>query len=65
MAKTYRIVLEYTTIEDMSSGPDYWDWPEILDLDLTRETFGLVSVSRLPHVNEDQLSFIKEFAETT
>ena len=63
MAKTYRIILEYTTTEDMSSGPDYWDWPELLDLDATRETFGLVSVARLPHVNEDQLSFIKEFAE--
>ena len=61
MAKTYRIVLEYTTTEDMWNGPDYWDWPELLDLDPSRETFGLVSAARLPHVNEDQLSFIKEF----
>jgi hypothetical protein len=59
MAKTYRIVLEYTTIEDMSSGPDYWDWPELLDLDIVRETFGLVSVARLPHVNEDHVREIR------
>ena len=60
MAKTYRIILEYTTVEDVSNGPDYWDWPELLDLDATRETFGLVSVARLPEVNQDQLSFILE-----
>ncbi|NBS69155.1 hypothetical protein EBT31_09610 [bacterium] len=41
MAKTYRITIEYTTTEDMSSGPDYWDWPELLDLDIARETFGV------------------------
>ena len=60
MAKTYRIILEYTTVEDGSYGPDHWDWPELLDLDATRETFGLVSVARLPEVNQDQLSFILE-----
>ena len=65
MAKTFRITIEYTTTNDtgFGSNPDYWDWPELLDLDPSRETFGLVSVSRLPHVNEDQLSFIKEFAD--
>ena len=63
MNKTYRITIEYTTTNDIGFGPEHWDWPEILDLDATRETFGLVSVSRLPHVNEDQLSFIKEFAD--
>ena len=41
MAKTYRITIEYTTTEDMDSGPDYWDWPELLDLDIARETFGV------------------------
>ena len=66
MAKTYRIVLEYTTTNDtgFGSNPDYWDWPELLDLDATQETFGLVSVARLPHVNEDHVREIKEFAET-
>jgi len=63
MAKTYRIILEYTTVEDMSNGPDYWDWPELLNLDTTREWFGLVSVARLPEVNQDQLSFILEGTE--
>jgi hypothetical protein len=63
MAKTYRIILEYTTTSDMYSSPDYWDWPELLDLDATRETFGLVSVARLPEVNQDQLSFINQFSE--
>jgi len=64
MAKTYRIILEYTTVEDVSNwmfGPEYWDWPELLDLDATRETFGLVSVARLPEVNQDHLSFIQQF----
>ena len=41
MAKTYRITIEYTTMSDMDSGPDYWDWPELLDLDITHETFGV------------------------
>jgi hypothetical protein len=41
MAKTYRITIEYTTTEDMDNGPDYWDWPELLDLDIARETFGV------------------------
>ena len=58
MAKTYRIILEYTTIEDMSSGPDYWDWPEILDLDPTRETFG-VWVHEVD-TNEDHVRYINE-----
>ncbi len=69
MAKTYRITIEYTTTNPMEFGsnPDYWDWPELLDLDPSRETFGLVSVARLPHVNEDHVREIKEqneFAET-
>ena len=58
MAKTYRIVLEYTTTEDMSNGPDYWDWPEILDLDPTRETFG-VWVHEVD-TNEDHVRYINE-----
>ena len=63
MAKTYRITIEYTTTSPTEFGPDYWDWPEILDLDATRETFGLVSVSCLPNVNEDHVREIKEFAD--
>ena len=69
MAKTFRITIEYTTTNPMEFGsnPDYWDWPELLDLDPSRETFGLLSVSRLPNVNEDHVREIKEqneFAET-
>jgi hypothetical protein len=43
MAKTYRITIEYTTTNPMEFGsnPDYWDWPELLDLDIARETFGV------------------------
>ena len=62
MAKTYRITIEYTTTEDMSSGPDWWDWPELLDLDLSRETFGLVSVDKV-ETNEDHVREITDFAE--
>ena len=64
MAKTYRITIEYTTTNDtgFGSNPEYWDWPELLDLNPSRETFGLVSVSRLPEVNQDHLSVINQFA---
>ena len=65
MAKTYRIVLEYTTTEDMSSGPDYWDWPELLDLHPAYETFG-VWVDKV-ETNQDHVRYIKEqneFADT-
>jgi hypothetical protein len=26
---------------EFGSNPDYWDWPELLDLDPSRETFGV------------------------
>jgi hypothetical protein len=58
MAKTYRITIEYTTTEDMSSGPDYWDWPELLDLDIARETFG-VWVDKV-ETNQDHVRHIRE-----
>ena len=58
MAKTYRITIEYTTTEDMDSGPDYWDWPEILDLNPTRETFGVWTEK--VETNQDHLREIKE-----
>jgi len=65
MAKTYRITIEYTTMSDMDSGPDYWDWPELLDLDIAHETFG-VWVDKV-ETNEDHVRYIKEqneFADT-
>jgi hypothetical protein len=58
MAKTYRITIEYTTTEDMSSGPDWWDWPELLDLHPAYETFG-VWVDKV-ETNEDHVRYIKE-----
>ena len=58
MAKTYRITIEYTTTEDMSSSPDYWDFPELLDLNSATETFG-VWVDRV-ETNEDHVRYIKE-----
>ena len=58
MAKTYRITIEYTTTEDMSSGHDYWDWPELLDLHPAYETFG-VWVDKV-ETNEDHVRYIKE-----
>ena len=58
MAKTYRITIEYTTMSDMDSGPDYWDWPELLDLDPGRETFG-VWVDKV-ETNEDHVRYINE-----
>ncbi len=60
MAKTYRITIEYTTTEDMSYGPDHWDFPELLDLNLATETFG-VWVDKV-ETNEDHVRSIKEFA---
>ena len=58
MAKTYRITIEYTTTNVTEFGPDYWDWPEILDLDPTRETFG-VWVHEVD-TNEDHVRYINE-----
>jgi len=60
MAKTYRIVLEYTTTNPMEFGsnPDYWDWPELLDLDPSRETFG-VWVDEV-ETNQDHVRHIRE-----
>jgi hypothetical protein len=58
MAKTYRITIEYTTTEDMSSAPDYWDWSELLDLDIATETFG-VWVDKV-ETNEDHVRYINE-----
>ena len=58
MAKTYRITIEYTTMSDMDSGPDYWDWPELLDLDIAHETFG-VWVDKV-ETNQDHVREIRE-----
>jgi hypothetical protein len=58
MAKTYSITIEYTTTSPTEFGPDYWDWPEILDLDPTRETFG-VWVHEVD-TNEDHVRYINE-----
>ena len=60
MAKTFRITIEYTTTNPMEFGsnPDYWDWPELLDLDPTRETFG-VWVNEV-ETNEDHVRYINE-----
>lgn len=41
MARTYRITIEYTTTNLTEFGPDYWDWPELLDLNPATETFGV------------------------
>ena len=58
MAKTYRITIEYTTTNPTEFGPDYWDWPELLDLDIACETFG-VSVDEVD-TNEDHVRAIRE-----
>ena len=58
MAKTYSITIEYTTTSPTEFGPDYWDWPEILDLDPTRETFG-VWVHEVD-TNEDHVADIRK-----
>jgi len=58
MAKTYSITIEYTTTNPTEFGPDYWDWPEILDLDPTRETFG-VWVNEV-ETNQDHVRYINE-----
>jgi hypothetical protein len=50
-------------MSDMDSGPDYWDWPELLDLS-NEETFG-VWVNKV-ETNQDHVRYIKEqtdFAE--
>jgi hypothetical protein len=59
MATTYRITIEYTTTDPNPTSPDYWDWPDILDLDPTRETFG-VWVREESAVNEDHVREINK-----
>ena len=39
MAKTYRITIEYTTMVPEEYGPDWWDWPDLLDLDIAHGEF--------------------------
>ena len=58
MAKTYSITIEYTTTSPTEFGPDYWDWPELLDLNPTTETFG-VWVNEV-ETNQDHLRYINE-----
>ncbi len=58
MAKTYRITIEYTTTDPNPTSPDWWDWPELLDLDPTRETFG-VWVDKV-ETNQDHVREIRE-----
>jgi len=62
MAKTYRITIEYTTMSDMDSGPDHWDWPELLDLS-NEETFG-VWVDKV-ETNEDHVKDIQRWKDST
>ncbi len=57
MAKTYRITIEYTTLNDPKYGPHHWDWPELLNPDIARETFG-VWVDDAP-LNEDHVREIR------
>jgi hypothetical protein len=39
--RTYQVTLIYTTTDDRpEAGPDYWDWPELLDLG-TGEQFSM------------------------
>ena len=58
MAKTYRITIEYTTMVPEEYGPDWWDWPDLLDLDIAHETFGVV-VDEVD-TNEDHVRAIRE-----
>ena len=57
MAKTWRITIEYTNTSDLAGGPDYWDWPELLDLNPTYEAFG-VWVDKV-ETNEDHVREIR------
>lgn len=41
MAKTYRVTIEYTTLDDIAAGPAMWDWWDLLDLNPTREAVTL------------------------
>ncbi len=40
-AKTYRVTIEYTTLNTsgMAVGPEHWDWGDILDLNPAYEAF--------------------------
>lgn len=55
MAKTYRISIEYTTLNDMDASPAGWDWWDLLGLNPAREAVS-VTVEKLDtntdHVDE-------------
>jgi hypothetical protein len=62
MPKTYRITIEYTTLDKRpANGPDHWEWEKLLDLDYLRETFG-VWVDEVK-TNADHVREITEFAK--
>jgi hypothetical protein len=57
--KTYRVVIEYTTAGDLQAdNPNYWDWPELLNLPRTA-TFG-IWVDNAP-LNKDQARDIARY----
>jgi hypothetical protein len=61
MANTYRITLEYTTIEDkdpeaLLHSIDEWNWDELLDIDTSVETVGMWAEK--VETNEDHVQYI-------
>lgn len=56
MAKTYRITIEYTALDDLDNPPQYWQWGDLLDIDPSRETYHC-DVERIP-TNEVQVQEI-------
>lgn len=54
MANTYRISIEYTTIENRD--PNKWNWYELFDIDTFTETLDM-SVDKI-ETNEDHVQHI-------
>jgi hypothetical protein len=58
MAKSYRITIEYTTLEDMDSGPEAWDWYDLLDINTSKEAW-TIDVEKIDTI-QDHVRYIKE-----
>lgn len=45
--KSYRIVLDYTTISEHTDRPDFWDWYNLIAENYGYETVSVVDVKEI------------------
>lgn len=45
--RSYRIILEYTTVDELITPPDGWGWYDILDIG-PQEALSIAEVAEIP-----------------